>query len=116
MKQGSKGPIYASVGTVRPQAGHNGSRYDGLFPERRVAFLSGDRAFPSRRPRVSGDTFMRLRLDEHDWPQWLTRIATHPVTAVAALVAVVLVALWALIALEARHVNGPRTPLIFSPK
>ena len=77
---------------------------------------SGDRAFPSRRPRVSGDTFMRLRLDEHAWPQWLTRIATHPVTAVAALVAVVLVALWALIALEARHVNGPRTPLVFSPK
>ena len=33
-----------------------------------------------------------------------------------ALVAVVLFSLWALIALESRHVNGPRSPLVFSPK
>jgi hypothetical protein len=59
---------------------------------------------------------MRLRLDEHAWRPWFTKIATHPVTAVAALVAVMLVALWALIALESRHVNGARTPLVFSPK
>lgn len=59
---------------------------------------------------------MRLRLFEHAWHQWITKTATHPVTAVAALVAVVLVALWAIIALEARHVSGPRTPLVFSPK
>ena len=59
---------------------------------------------------------MRLRLFESACPQWITRLVTHPVTAVAALVAVVLLALWALIALESRHITGPRTPLVFSPK
>jgi len=59
---------------------------------------------------------MKLRLDEHAWPPWFTKIATHPVTAVAALVAVMLLSLWALIALESRHINGPRSPLVFSPK
>jgi hypothetical protein len=59
---------------------------------------------------------MRLRLVEHAWPQWITKIASHPVTAVAALVAVVVLSLWALIALESRHINGPRSPLVFSPK
>ncbi|MBK8323989.1 MAG: hypothetical protein IPL06_14930 [Betaproteobacteria bacterium] len=59
---------------------------------------------------------MRLRLFELACQQWIARIASHPVTAVAALVAVVLFSLWALIALESRHVNGPRSPLVFSPK
>lgn len=59
---------------------------------------------------------MRLRLFEHAWHEWISKTATHPVTAVAALVAVVLLALWTIIELESRHINGPRTPLVFSPK
>ena len=59
---------------------------------------------------------MRLRLFEHAWPQWIVKIASHPVVPVAVVFAVSALAIWALIDTELRMIYSPRTPLIFSPK
>lgn len=59
---------------------------------------------------------MGLRIRHNEWQRRLWKFVTNPVTEVLALVAVVLLALGTLVAEDSRHIRGPYTPVVFSPK